>query len=200
MATGETEAGAASDRVSDGSDGDRARRRAIAVVSAVAAANMAVIGSKQLGFVHHLPDPPIRGFHADRVTAAPEACIFGIPDAPLAVLSLAANIPIALAGGGTRAVEHPWLPLAAASKSLAEAGIAGWYFVQMPTREHAWCAYCIFGATMNATLALLTLPEARRALRRARPSVALGIAAAALLGVAMWALGKGRGAQPALAR
>lgn len=178
----------------DPAAGDRSRRKAVAALSAVAAANMAVISSRQLGLVRHLPDPPIPGFDADRVTGARAAFIFGVPDAPLACASLAGNIPLAMWGGPDRAMVRPWLPLAAASKALAEAAIAGWYFARMPTRLHAWCAYCIVGAGLDLAIAGLTLPEARRALPNARPAVTGAIAAAALLAVGIWAVGHGRGA------
>jgi hypothetical protein len=42
--------------------------------------------------------------------------------------------------------------------------VAGWYFYQMPTKEKAWCGYCIVGALCNFGIAALTFPEAKRAL------------------------------------
>lgn len=180
--------------------GDRSRRRAVAALSTVAAANMALLAGRQLGLIRHLPDPPIAGFDADRVTAAPQSRLFGLPDAPFALAGLLTNLPIALAGDARRAVDQPWIPVAAAAKSISEAAIAGWYFSRMPTRIHAWCAYCIAGAAMNATIAALTIPEARRALPSVRPVVAGAIAAAALLGVGVWMAGRGRDSRPRAVR
>jgi hypothetical protein len=56
----------------------------------------------------------------------------------------------------------------AAGKAAFDAITAGWYFYLMPTKEKAWCAYCITGAVCNFTVLLLSLPEARRASRLLR--------------------------------
>jgi hypothetical protein len=55
------------------------------------------------------------------------------------------------------------VPLVAAAKATFDAAIAGWYFFQMPAREHAWCGYCITAALANFAVFGLTLPEARKA-------------------------------------
>ncbi|HEY2854941.1 MAG TPA: vitamin K epoxide reductase family protein [Gemmatimonadaceae bacterium] len=146
------------------------QRQAIVVLSALGMANATIVSLRQLDVIRHLPDPPLRSFHADLVTTSPQSFVFGIPDAPLALASLALNIPIALAGGHARAEEHPWLPLAGATKAMAEAGMAAWYFVQMPTRLNVWCAYCVLGAVVNVAIATLTVPEARRAVPHVRAS------------------------------
>jgi hypothetical protein len=166
------------------------RRRWLAALSALGAANMGIIGLRQLGLIDHLPDPPLRGFDADRVTASREAYIFGFPDAPVASLSLASNVPLALAGASWR--RHAWLPLLLATKGIAEAGMGGWYFERMRSRLGVWCAYCILGATLNVTIAALALPDGRRALERAsaRTIAAVGVAAAAA--VAAWWIGRER--------
>jgi hypothetical protein len=38
------------------------------------------------------------------------------------------------------------------------------YFYQIPTKEEAWCGYCISGALANFAVAALTLPEAAEAI------------------------------------
>jgi hypothetical protein len=81
----------------------------------------------------------------------------------LSLASLAANIPLAAFGGENRAEEQPLIPLAIAAKASVEAAVAGWYFYQMPTKEKAWCGYCILGAAANFGIAALTLAEAKRA-------------------------------------
>jgi len=54
-------------------------------------------------------------------------------------------------------------PLVAALKAAGEAG-SSWYFYQMPAKEKAWCGYCIVGALANIGIAVLTIPEARKAI------------------------------------
>lgn len=57
----------------------------------------------------------------------------------------------------------PLVPIAAAGKAIIEAAVASWCFYQMPTKEKAWCGYCIVGASTNIGIAALTLPEAKQA-------------------------------------
>jgi len=110
-----------------------------------------------------LPDPPIDGFDSDKVNSSDTAYALGVPDGTLSLASLAANIPFAAFGGENRAEEQPLVPVAFAAKATVEAVVAGWYFYQMPTKEKAWCGYCIVGALANVGIAALSLVEAKRA-------------------------------------
>ncbi len=147
-----------------GGTDDLRRRRTIIGLSVVGMVNMVVISLRQIGVLKHLPDPPIRNFDADKVTTSDEAYPWGIPDAPVALAGLAANLPLAVYGGANRAAERPWIPVVATGKSAVEAAVAAWYFYLMPTKKKAWCAYCIVGAAINFTILGLMLPEAKRAL------------------------------------
>ena len=139
------------------------RRRAIIGLSLVGMGAMAAVTLLQTGIVRHLPDPPIDGFDSDKVNSSETAYALGVPDGTLSLASLAANVPIAAFGGANRAQEQPIVPLLAAGKAVAEAAVAGWYFYQMPTKEKAWCGYCIVGALVNFGIAALSLPEAKAA-------------------------------------
>lgn len=150
------------DLQTDSSDGMR-RRRAIIGLSLVGAAAMTAVSLLQTGVVKHLPDPPIDSFDSDKVNSADTAYMLGVPDGPLSLASLAANIPLAAYGGADRAEKQPIVPLIAAGKAVVEAAVAGWYFYQMPVKEKAWCGYCITGAATNLAIAALSLPEARQA-------------------------------------
>lgn len=140
------------------------RRRAIVGLSLVGMASMAAVSLLQTGIIKHLPDPPLRGFNSDKVNSSDTAYYFGVPDGTMSLASLAANIPIAAFGGADRAQTQPWVPLVAAGKSAVEAAAAAWYFYQMPTKEKAWCGYCIVGALTSFGIWALTLSEARDAL------------------------------------
>ena len=129
---------------------------------------MAAVSLFQTGIVKHLPDPPLDGFDSDKVNSSDTAYALGVPDGTLSLASLSANIPLAAAGGTARAQNQPYLPIAAAVKAGAEVLIAGWYFYRMPTKEKAWCAYCIAGALANAAIFALTVPEAVKAISAAR--------------------------------
>jgi hypothetical protein len=77
---------------------------------------------------------------------------------------LPGNLVLAALGGNDRARGMPFVLIAAAAKSAVDATLAGWYFYEMPTKEKAWCSYCIAGALANFATLLKTIPEARRAL------------------------------------
>ena len=138
-------------------------RRAVIGLSLVGIAAMTAVTLFQTGVVKHLPDPPIEGFNSDKVNSSDTAYALGVPDGALSLASLAANIPLAAFGGANRATDMPLVPLAAAAKATVEAAVAGWYFYQMPTKEKAWCGYCIIGAMTNWGIAALTLMEAKNA-------------------------------------
>ena len=147
-----------------GSSAGLRRRRAIIGLSLVGIGAMTAVTLLQTGIVKHLPDPPIDGFDSDKVNSSATAYALGVPDGALSLASLAANIPIAAFGGENRTREQPLVPLLAAGKSIVEAAVASWYFYQMPTKEKAWCGYCIVGALANIGIAWRSLPEAKAAL------------------------------------
>ncbi len=129
---------------------------------------MAATSLLQTGVVRHLPDPPLPGFDSDKVNLSKTAYPFGIPDGTVGLLSFAANLPLAAFGGPDRARVRPWVVMLAGVKALADAIVSGWYFYQMPTKEKAWCAYCIIAQIASLGVAALSLPEARRALTELR--------------------------------
>ncbi len=139
------------------------RRRMIISLSLLGMGAMTAISLLQTGIIKHLPDPPIDGFNSDKVNSSDTAYALGVPDGTLSLASLAANIPLAAFGGENRAAEMPLVPLAVAAKASVEAVVAGWYFYQMPTKEKAWCGYCIVGAAANIGIAALSLIEAKKA-------------------------------------
>ena len=138
-------------------------RRAIIGLSLLGMGAMTAVSLFQTGIIKHLPDPPIDGFDSDKVNSSDTAYALGVPDGAVSLASLAANIPLAAFGGENRAEKQPLIPLAFAAKTTVEAAVAGWYFYQMPTKEKAWCGYCIVGALANFGIAALALTEAKRA-------------------------------------
>jgi uncharacterized membrane protein len=149
----------------NGNSEDLNLRRGIIGLSLLGMAAMTAVTLLQIGIVKHLPDPPIDSFDSDRVNSSDTAYALGVPDGALSLASLAVNIPIAAFGGENRAETMPLVPIAAAAKASVEAVVAGWYFYQMPTKEKAWCGYCIVGALTNVGIAALSLMEAKKAWR-----------------------------------
>jgi uncharacterized membrane protein len=142
-------------------------RRAIVGTSVVGMAAMLPVTMLQTGIVHHLPDPPFKGFHSDAANSSLIAYQFGAPDGSIAVASFALNIPIAAFGGADRARQKPLIPLIAAGKAAIDLASSAWYFNEMP-RGKKWCPYCIVGAISSLAVFLLSVPEAHAAWSRLR--------------------------------
>ena len=104
------------------------------------------------------------GFNSDKVNLSTTAFPFGVPDGTLALASYTLNLPLVAFGGADRPLREPVVPLLAAAKAAADAVVAGWYFYQMPTREKAWCGYCVTAASASFAILLVSLPEAKEAL------------------------------------
>src|SRR6516225_1513079 len=102
-------------------------RRAIIGTSVSGMASMIPVTMLQTGIVHHLADPPIRGFHSDAANSSLIAYRFGVPDGAMAVASFAVNVPIAASGGADRARTAPLIPLVAAGKAAIDAATSVWY-------------------------------------------------------------------------
>lgn len=145
-----------------------APRAAVLAASTFGMASMAATALRQLGVIRHLPDPPLRGFDSDRVNLSPHAFPLGVPDGLIAFASFASNLPLAAWGGPRRAFTHPRLTLAIGGKAAVEAVISIAFFLQMPLREKAWCAYCIVAAAANVVVFGLSVPETRAALATLR--------------------------------
>ena len=142
-------------------------RRAIIGTSVAGMASMVPVSMLQTGIVHHLPDPPLKGFHSDAANSSLIAYRFGAPDGPMSVASFAANIPLAAFGGADREESKPLVPLMAAGKAAVDLTASAWYFNEM-RRGKKWCPYCIAGAISSLAVFLLSLPEARAAWRHLR--------------------------------
>lgn len=153
-------------------DSDEMRfRRGIVGASLIGMASMAAVTLLQTGIVRHLPDPPTRRphFHSDKVNSSDEAYGYGMPDGPLTLAAHATNAALAAMGPPDRYRRRPWIPLAAAAVSGAQAAVAAKYlFYTMPKVDKAWCPYCITDALTHFATFALTLPEARRAISAMR--------------------------------
>lgn len=145
-------------------------RRAMIGVSLIGIGAMGIVTLFQSGTLRHLADPPLEGFDSDKVNSSDEAYGWGMPDAPISIVSHAVNIALATIGTGERAEEQPWVPLAAAAAAAPSAAVSAKYlFYQMPVEEKGWCPYCMVDALAHIASFGFTLWEAGKALRTLRP-------------------------------
>jgi len=78
------------------------RRRAIVGLSLLGLCSMGMVSLYQMGLLRHLPDPPLRRFHADKVNASFRAYQYGVPHGALSMTAYALNILLAAIGGRGR--------------------------------------------------------------------------------------------------
>ena len=153
----------------EGSGESLSRRRGIIGLSLAAAGSMALITLYQTGIIEHLPEPPLPGLDADRVDASPAAYSrFSVPDGALGFLSYAATLGLAAMGGGDRARQQPWIPLALAAKVAFDATQAARLMFQQPTKHHAYCFWCLVASAATFLSVRLVLPETVAAVRQLR--------------------------------
>lgn len=123
---------------------------------------MGLVALRQTGILPHLPELPVRTFRSESVVLSKTAFALGVPDATLSVASMAANIPLAAAGGANRAERLPWLPVLASAVAGAQSMASLWYL----RREKALCSYCLIAAAANFVVFGLTVPELLDAVRQ----------------------------------
>ncbi len=130
---------------------------------------MGLISLYQTGVIKSLPDPPLPYFDSEKVNAGAEAYSrLSMPDAPIGLGSYAATLGLAAMGGENRAEEKPWIALALAAKTLADALQAGKLTVDQWTKHRAFCAWCLIAAGCTFATVPLSFPETRAALRQLR--------------------------------
>ncbi|MDT0278000.1 vitamin K epoxide reductase family protein [Blastococcus goldschmidtiae] len=145
------------------------QRRRVAGLTSLAAAALGVVGLYQFGLLRRVPELSLPFLDADAVDASGEAYQeLKTPDAALGLLS--AGVTLALAGMGDRdrARTIPWVPLALAAKTAADAGGGIYLFAEQVTKHRKVCSWCTVAAVAQVATFPLALPEARAALRRLR--------------------------------
>ena len=153
----------------NGQSDNLTRRRGIAGLSLVSIASLSVIALYQLGLVKRLPELPLPGFDAEKVTGSEEGFVFfNMPDSVLGIGSSAVTLALASIGHDNRAQDRPWIPLVLAGKTAMDLMAGGKLAIDQVTKHNALCSWCLVsGVTAIGTFAL-AVPEAREALNRIR--------------------------------
>ena len=165
----------AAERVSDdlrrGAGDFLEQRRAIAGLTSFASVALGVVGLYQFGIIRRVPEPPLSLLDADRVDASGEAYQqLKTPDAALGLVSAAATLVLAGMGARDRAETAPWVPLALAAKTAADAGAGLYLLVEQISKHRKICSWCTVAAIAQLMTLPVAVPEARAALRTLRAS------------------------------
>jgi uncharacterized membrane protein len=145
---------------------DLARRRWIVGLSFLGATAGMVVGLYQMGIVRRLPSLPVGPFDASKVDASSYAYKrMQTPDAMMMLVTYGITAVLAGAGGRDRARDLPWLPLALAAKTIYDAVTTVRLGREEWAENEALCDYCQAATLASLASAVLSLPEAARALR-----------------------------------
>lgn len=144
-------------------------RRWIIGLSMLSGALMGGIGLYQTGILPDLPDPPWRGFDANKVNGSAQAySILRTPDALLGAVSYAVTACLAGASDPDRAKTAPWIPAAMGAKLAADAAIAGKLTLDQWTQHRAFCFWCLLSAGATFAAAALGVSETKAAIQTLR--------------------------------
>lgn len=161
---------AAAERVSDdlrrGAGDFLEQRRRIAALTSFASLALGVVGLYQFGILRRVPEPPLPFLDADAVDAAGEAYQeLKAPDAALGLTSAAVTLVLAGMGSRDRSRTAPWLPLALAAKTAADAAGGIYLLAEQITKHGKICSWCTAAAAAQVATLPAAIPEARAALR-----------------------------------
>jgi uncharacterized membrane protein len=163
----------AAERVSDdlrrGTGSFLEQRRWVAGLTSLASTALGVVGLYQFGVLRRVPEPSLPFLDADAVDASGEAYQqLKTPDAALGLVSAGVTLVLAGMGDRDRARTQPWVPLALAAKTSADAGGGLYLLAEQITKHRKVCSWCTVAALAQLATLPLALPEGRAALRRLR--------------------------------
>jgi uncharacterized membrane protein len=148
---------------------DLTRRRWIIGLSLLGVAIGKIVTLYQTGIIKHLPDPPLDVFDSDKVDASNYAYKrLDMPDAPGMIITYGLTTALAAAGGKSRVVTKPWLPLLMGAKILSDV------FTNMKLAQEEWsenkklCFYCQTANVASWVTLGLAIPEVVSAVKQLR--------------------------------
>jgi hypothetical protein len=161
----------AADRVSDdlrrGTGSFLEQRRWVAGLTSRASAALGVVGLYQFGLLRRVPEPSLPFLDADAVDASGEAYQeLKTPDAARGLLSAGVTLVLAGMGNRDRARTQPWVPLALAAKTAADACGDLYLLAEQITKHREVCSWCTVAALAHLATLPIALPEAPSAVRR----------------------------------
>ena len=139
-------------------------RRAVAALTLVGMASLAIVALYQLGIFRRLPEPAVPLLDAEKVNGSAEAYeLLNTPDAVLGLGSYAATLGLVTMGGGDRAQTQPWIALALTAKSGLDSILAAALTRKSWVYYRAFSLYSLITALSTFLVFPLVLPEAKAA-------------------------------------
>jgi uncharacterized membrane protein len=141
-------------------------RKKILTLSAIGLVDFGVISMYQTGVFKRLPDLPGKIFDSNKVNAAPDAYIMGIPDGPISAVAYAAIMVLAAKGSNNNTKSKPLFDILLSSIILGNAAGAAYYMYNMIFKQKKICIYCVTGALINFASAAIVAPIAIRCFQK----------------------------------
>lgn len=138
------------------------KRRTIVWLSALGLLDFSLISLYQVGVIKKLPDVPGKFFDSNKVNAAPEAYMMGVPDGPVSALVYAGTMVLATAGGTEASGRKPVLDVLLGAAIAGNAAGAAYYLYDMIFRQKKICLYCVTGAVINFASAAIIAPVVKK--------------------------------------
>jgi len=116
-----------------------------------------------------VPELSLPFLDADAVDASGEAYQeLKTPDAALGLVSAGVTLVLAGMGDRDRTRTSPWVPVALAAKTAADAGGGLYLLAEQITKHRKICSWCTLAALAELATLPIALPEARAAVHRLR--------------------------------
>lgn len=132
-----------------GESPDLELRRKLIALSALGLVDFSIISLYQTGILKKLPDLPGKLFDSNKVNAAKDAYLFGVPDGPVSAAVYAVTMILSAAGGSRRTGRKPALDVLLGAAVLGNAAGAAYYLANMVFKQKKICLYCLTGAAIN---------------------------------------------------
>jgi len=101
----------------------------------------------QLGALDHLPDPPCKLFHSDRITESEMAHPFGVPDSLLGLASYGTTLALAMTAKQCRPAR-----VLLGGKLVLDSAAAAFNATRQVTRFGKLCSWCTGTALATAAM------------------------------------------------
>jgi len=147
-------------------DEDLQLRRKVVGLSALGLVDFAFISLYQSGVIKRLPELPFKSFDSNKVNAAPDAYKMGAPDATISAWLYATNMVLATAGGTESSGRKPVHDMLLGGTVAANAGGALYYLYNMVFKQKKVCPYCIAGAAINISSAVIVAPVVLKSIKK----------------------------------
>lgn len=145
---------------------DMDRRRKLVFLSAIGLVDFSIISLYQTGVIKRLPDIPHPLFDSNKVNAAEDAYMMGVPDGPVSAVVYALSMVLASAGGSEKTGRSPVWDAALGAAVVGNASGALYYLQNMIFRQKKICLYCVAGAAINIASAILIAPTVVKSVKK----------------------------------